>query len=665
MTLTASTSNGGTRYLNTPILSNSYVVQSNLWNPPVVGTMTINGSDTSATWTVTNYSANAYFPNGDEPGCTAGADTNDPSCNWAGTGGFYDAPLPYPTPYDNSSNKPSGFINRQIHAPASYPDVYIGCHWGVCSKNTGKPFPMQVQSVASLQSNWQIDVPGGQNPVAPTNGVWDASYDIWLDTNARGCLPATPTSCLTYNASDPVAINGQNDGAEVMIWVNNSGYDSGNPSSATTPIQPAGTLSATKATIAGKTWDVWEARVHSYDNNISWNVISYVLPSNKYSGSGAVFNLDTAPFIRNAMTRQCAPKSDDVRFPPAERGTGVPCAQPNWWLTSIQAGYEIWNLPNTSTNMVTNNFSVTPVALSGLQTGNRSFPDGTPLVHWDDNYTISVQGCPNATGASYSITAQDQASNTVTSTTPLTENPAGSGTYTGVQTPALHQVGNGGMHGDATTHVTMTCPNGGGTLVSDGTVYIDPSGTVVDNLGNPVVGATALLRRSDTGAAGTFTDAVTGDWDPAVTPANNMLTTNNGFFRWDVREGYYQVRVSKTGCTTADSQVLHVLPPPALPVTDVNIIMNCGSANPGLSLQITPMSDWPAGYCRNLIVTNISNQPIVWKVTFTTPGKIYDFWNVIWSQNAQHVVTAKGVASWNNTLQPGQSTNSIGFCANR
>jgi hypothetical protein len=664
-TLAATTSNGGVRYSNIAVANSAYVVQSNLWNPPVVGGFTMAGDTSNTGWTVTNYTANSYFPNGDEPGCTpvsatnAGSDpANDPGCNWAGTGGFYDAPLP---PYDINTNSPKAFVNRQIHAPAAYPDIYMGCHWGNCSTGTGKPFPVQVQGIASLQSNWQLTVPGGANPSAPSNGVWDAAYDIWLDTNARGCLPSTPTSCLTYNASDPVSLNGQNDGAEIMIWVNNSGYDSGNPASASTPIQPAGALSSLKATIAGKTWDVWEARVHSYDNNISWNVISYVLPANKYSGT-AVFNLDTAPFIRDSMTRQCAPNSGDLRFPASERGIGIPCAKPTWWMTSVQAGFEIWNLPSTLT-LATNSFAVTPVALSGLQTGNRSQPDGTPLVHWDDSYLITVQACTGGTGAQYSITAQDQAGASQTSTTSLTETPAGSGTFTGTQSPSLHQIGTGGMHGPATTHVTIACP-GGVTLVSDGTVYIDPSGTVIDNLGNPVTGATVKLFRS-TSATGTFTPVADGDtsiMDPTINSANPSITNVYGFFRWDVVPGFYEVRAAKTGCTTTDSPVLHVT---TFPVTDVNIIINCGGANAGLDVQITPQSDWQTGYCRNVIITNITALPITWNITFGTPGRINNFWNVVWSQAGKgQPVTAHGV-SWNAVLQPGQSTNSIGFCADR
>jgi cellulase/cellobiase CelA1 len=88
-----------------------------------------------------------------------------------------------------------------------------------------------------------------------------------------------------------------------------------------------------------------------------------------------------------------------------------------------------------------------------------------------------------------------------------------------------------------------------------------------------------------------------------------------------------------------------------------------------VTLQIT--SNWTTGgpsgkggYCANVIATNNTSAPVDWKVTFPIPaGTIYNFWNAIWSQSGTQV-TAEGL-SWNNILQPGQTTQSVGFCANR
>ena len=45
-------------------------------------------------------------------------------------------------------------------------------------------------------------------------------------------------------------------------------------------------------------------------------------------------------------------------------------------------------------------------------------------------------------------------------------------------------------------------------------------------------------------------------------------------------------------------------------------------------------------------------------------GTVYNFWNVDWDQNGNWV-TAEGIAPWNDILEPGQSTHSLGFCAFR
>src|SRR5659263_150479 len=114
----------------------------------------------------------------------------------------------------------------------------------------------------------------------PSTGTWDAAYDIW------------------FNKSQPTTTTGQNDGAEVMVWLNHRGT-----------IQPIGSKVGT-ASIAGATWDVWEG-------NIGWNVVSYVRQS---STSSMDFNVSS--FWSDVVSRGYGSNS--------------------WYLTSIQAGFEPW-----------------------------------------------------------------------------------------------------------------------------------------------------------------------------------------------------------------------------------------------------------------------------------------------------------------------------------
>ncbi len=77
-------------------------------------------------------------------------------------------------------------------APASYPFISMGCHWGSCtSANT---MPILVSDIISATSSWSI---------TPAGGAWNATYDIWFN-------------------STPVT-GGVPDRAELMIWLNHRG----------------------------------------------------------------------------------------------------------------------------------------------------------------------------------------------------------------------------------------------------------------------------------------------------------------------------------------------------------------------------------------------------------------------------------------------------------
>ncbi|WP_053849448.1 cellulose binding domain-containing protein [Streptomyces sp. NRRL B-24085] len=110
------------------------------------------------------------------------------------------------------------------------------------------------------------------------NAVYDAAYDIWLDPTPR---------------TDGV------NRTEIMIWFNKVGS-----------VQPVGSLVG-NATVGGRNWQVWSG------NNGSNDVLSFVAPS-----AMASWNFDVMDFVRQAVSRGLA--------------------QNNWYLTSIQAGFEPW-----------------------------------------------------------------------------------------------------------------------------------------------------------------------------------------------------------------------------------------------------------------------------------------------------------------------------------
>lgn len=155
-------------------------------------------------------------------------------------------------------------------APAAYPSIYAGCHYALCSTVGGLPARADSAGFGNLRTSVSMTY--------PDSGVWDAAYDIWFDPTPR--------------------TDGQNTGAEIMVWLNKRGS-----------IQPVGSQVGT-VSLAGGTWQVWFG-------NIGWNVISYVRTS---PASSIGFAIDT--FYADAVAR----------------GYG----QRSWYLTSVQAGFEPW-----------------------------------------------------------------------------------------------------------------------------------------------------------------------------------------------------------------------------------------------------------------------------------------------------------------------------------
>ncbi|GGT21828.1 GH12 family glycosyl hydrolase domain-containing protein [Streptomyces chromofuscus] len=124
------------------------------------------------------------------------------------------------------------------------------------------------------------------------NAVYNASYDIWLDPTPR---------------TDGV------NRTEIMIWFNRVG-----------PIQPIGSQIGT-VTVGGRFWQVWQG------SNGFNDVLSFVAPSAIGSWS-----FDVMDFVRQAVSRGMA--------------------QNNWYLTSVQAGFEPWQ---DGVGLAVNSFSST------------------------------------------------------------------------------------------------------------------------------------------------------------------------------------------------------------------------------------------------------------------------------------------------------------------
>ncbi|HEU4654708.1 MAG TPA: cellulose binding domain-containing protein [Steroidobacteraceae bacterium] len=663
-------SDGTTINLNTAGVNGNYRVNLNYWNQDITwgavttSNLTINVNDqTGAYFVQPSPTSNSYYPGSrpqDNKACAAGAFNSQDVCHWA----------------PNRAN-PSA---DPIHAPAAYPSIYNGCHYNQCTKSAawkdgtmkvGAPYPLQVNQITSIPSHWVVDT-----STTKSTAVYDVGYDIWFDKNpTRDSSGNIVTSGGTQQLPARPDLVNQNNGLEIMIWINNKGYTEGGTKNGGI-IQPAGNLVASAVGVNGVSgsWDVWVTNSKKSGTAPNdWYVVTYVKVADgaapgSTGGGTDDFQFDSKWFINDAAGRDCI---------------GEKCLSPSWWLTSVQAGFEIWA---DGDGLATKSFTAEPTWKATTVQGGAKWkddngndvldPNGTgnpvPIVYWGQPFQISAS-CPNPSPSdtgTWTFTGQDP-----TTTPPTPYNRSGSLTPdpTGILVatiPAMQPA-----HEWATINVTTNCANGGGGAQPPITLWIDPAGTVKDTQGHPLVGATVTLYRSAT-ATGTFTAVPDGSTIMSDKNRHNPDATGQyGDFSWDVTPGFYKVRAAAPGChapgnpnqTFVDSAVYQV-PPPAL---GINLVLDCPTSGgsggtPGVSVKLTLNGqDWQNGYCRNIVLTNTNNFPVTWKVPFTLPypGNLTQSWNINYTK-AGNTVTAWGVG-WNNVLQPKQVLSSSGFCATK
>jgi chitodextrinase len=353
----------------------------------------------------------------------------------------------------------------QNGAPGSYPSVYAGCHYANCSTGSGLPLQASSSQFGTVQTSVGMTYPG--------SGVYDASYDIWFDPTPR--------------------TDGQNTGAEVMIWLNHTGS-----------VQPVGSRQAT-VSLAGGTWDVWFG-------NSGWNVISYV----RTSATGSI-SFPVSTFYNDAVSRGYAQRS--------------------WYLTSVQAGFEPWvggtglgvgnfsysigggggggsdtTAPSVPANLAASNVTSTGLTLSWSAstdnvgvTGYDVFRGGTQ-IGTASGTSFNVTGLSAATTYGFSVRARDAANNVSAASSTLT-----------VTTPA-----GGGGGGGGTCRVAYTKNEWAGGFTANVTIT---------NTGSSAV----------TGWTLTFSfpgdQHITSAWSGTVTQSGAAVTAKNATYNGSIPAG--------------------------------------------------------------------------------------------------------------------------------
>ncbi len=104
--------------------------------------------------------------------------------------------------------------------------------------------------------------------------------------------------------------------------------------------------------------------------------------------------------------------------------------------------------------------------------------------------------------------------------------------------------------------------------------------------------------------------------------------------------------VSETSAPDAGAEAMPEPPPPTM-----------------LEVKSEIPSDWGAGYCRHIDVTNKDSVDQTWKIRLTVDGTITQLWNATSTDVNAQEKDFEGV-EWNRTLKPAQ-TIQFGFCATR
>jgi Glycosyl hydrolase family 12 len=135
-------------------------------------------------------------------------------------------------------------------APAGYPSLIWGCHYGRCSDGFS-PLPVGGEAVRRLRTSVSLSrVPDGD---------WDAAYDLWFDPGPRR--------------------DGHDAGAEIMVWLDHAGRP-----------QPSGHRVG-ETTVEGRGYDVYVSEGRS-------RTITYVSHRRLVHAGFAVRS-----FVDNALAR--------------------------------------------------------------------------------------------------------------------------------------------------------------------------------------------------------------------------------------------------------------------------------------------------------------------------------------------------------------------------
>ncbi len=334
-----------------------------------------------------------YPANPNQAAPVPGGDQNNEQTIWAKN---YTNSFPYfghaPFSQGNAQGQPTGYVS-----------TFKGCSWDANSctpgshvlstanpnppTSDGNSFPQLLSTLTSIPTTWNIttvqDGNGNLLYGAPftTDGsqIWDASYDIWFDKTAQtGVGQAACTGC---NA------RGQNDGLEIMVWMNSEhSYVDNDAVPANGYIQPSGSPME-QVVINNALYDVWTSRL----NNPYFGYLASQAPAGvtNYTVLGEGIEPYTCPTLPDYLT-----KGDGSGTHQTNPAPGASCGT-DWNVVSFVATKDNSGNDSRGTGMSMDTKVFTDYIL-GIQDGLWAYPtDDNRYPHGSSTRgTDGVLMCP-------------------------------------------------------------------------------------------------------------------------------------------------------------------------------------------------------------------------------------------------------------------------------
>ena len=462
-------------------------------------------------------------------------------------------------PSGTSITTPSGTIDS-----GSFPRVYTGAPMTITT--TGCPGGIGFEVITAPNSQTGQDeteyYPLTENP--PMSGDFSASIPPLAPIHGTGVM-GSAIDCIPNTALDP---DGGPTGGGTPVLISGSGF------SGVTAVD----FGATPAT----SFKVIDDSTIEADSPPGTGTVQISVTAS----SGSITSGELTSYTYDSVTG-LSPASGPGGTPVTITGTGLGATASVWFGASPAESFS-----------VVSNTEVLAIAPPGAGTVDVLVTGAlhTTALSAADQFTYAANSEDRSvdTSAQKARVVAAQSPSRATSSHGVSPNvrPAGEGFELpggpGVPSPMNPGAWNGLIEGSpgalayaGVINAAINCINAinaGGNCSTP--LWVDPSGSVVDQNGNPVQGATVTVLRSNT-PAGPFTAVPAGNAE--IDPTTNPETSDsNGQFAWDVLAGYYQIEASKTGCTapgdpsdaTATTAVLSV-PPPQV---GLKIVLDCAGS---------------------------------------------------------------------------------------